>query len=290
MHTLGHTAGAAAAAGASPPYALRLPAHPSFGTIGALSPTAALSSPSSSPSAGGPGSVSVSAHSRFYYKLVARVGPGRFVSLYDGTTEYVMGRTVTSPIRPAPGQTLLSPAEVDATATSAPATARAVGPAAAYASASGAQSARSVHTARGRASGSWKGDESRGGLFVCRTPEDALSARIPSSAALCVAPRALLKCLCWGDALRYGSRTLAFSHLRPVQVYPLSLDYRCTSFGAREMTAVALAETRKRLPEFHGPRHRSAGAFRQREEAGALTKRILTMDNKINAITRAQLG
>ena len=274
-----------------PPYALRLPQQ-SFATLGALSSahtaaassTSGLASPSSASSAS-------SAHSRFYYKLVARVGPNRFVSLYDGVTEYEMGKTITCPIRPLPGQTLLSDAEVDA-APSAATTARSVGPAAAYAYASGSRSARTVHTSRSSASsnGGWKGDESRGGLFVCRTPEEALAARIPAEAALAVAPRALLKCMCWGGSLAYGSSTLAFVNLRPVQVYPLPMGYRSTAFGQRELTAVSLAETRKRLPHFRGPLGRTTTTFREREEMGALTKRIITMDKKINAITRAQLG
>jgi len=270
----------------SPPYSLRLPqqqntltgfaasaAAPHNAAAAAVGATAAAAAaPSAAASffslSNSSFGADPTAHARFFYKLVARVGPNRYVSIYDGQTEYVLGRTVRCDIKPL--------RQADAGTQSGASTARSAG-------------GRSYTSQLSSWSG-WAGDETRGGLFVCRTPEDALAARLPEESALAVAPRALLKCLCWGDSREYGSSTLAYSFLRPVQVYPLSLGYRCAWVAPRTLTCVSLSETRKRLPAFHGPAHRVLPAYRRRAEMEELGRTIREMDDKINQATRARLG
>lgn len=168
-------------------------------------------------------------HNRFYYKLVAKVGPSRLVSIFDGVTDYVVGQTIRTTIHPLPP---------------------------------GASTTWTPRRLR---------DQIRGGIFVCRTPEEALQARIPDHAALYCAPRALIKVIAWGDKIDYGS-TIAFTHVRPVQVFPLSMSYLCTSFGARTATVVKLNETRKRLPPFNGPKRVVPQTFRSETNRNTDTK------------------
>ena len=134
----------------------------------------------------------------------------------------------------------------------------------------------------------------RGGLFVCRTPEEALAARLPDESALLVAPRALLKVMVWGASRQIGgprSGTLVYASLRPVQAYPLGIGYRCAWVAPRALTSISLQQARRRLPPFHGPQHTEAVPnFRQRAAMGELTKEIMGMEAKITRATRAQLG
>jgi len=208
--------------------------------------------------------------------VLQRVGPNRYVSIYDGQTEYVLGQTVRCDLKP-----LLSGGGGGSSGANTARSAVSTTPA------SGSRSARSNQQSSWSG---WAGDETRGGLFVCRTPEAALSSRLPEESALGVAPRALLKCLCWGDSRAYGSSTLAYSCLRPVQVYPLALGYRCAWVAPRTLTSVKLRETRKRLPPFHGPVHTPLPAYRRRDEMAELTHKIMDMEESINRATRAQLG
>ncbi len=205
------------------------------------------------------------------FVCVYRVGPGRYVSIYDGQTEYIMGRTIRCDLKP------LHSAGGGRGGSSGFSTGR---------SASGAHSSRSTTSSWA----GWSGDETRGGLFVCRTPEDALAARLPEESALLVAPRALLKVMAWGESRTYGTKTIAFSSLRPVQTYTLGLEYRCAWVAPRTLTSISLSETRKRLPSFHGPQHEAPPTYRARESMGSLTKEIMSMERKITRDTRAQLG
>ena len=59
--------------------------------------------------------------------------------------------------------------------------------------------------------------QKKGGYFVYQELENAIFADVmfnPTAGNFC-APRTILKCICWGDRLRYGPK-LCFSYLVPV--------------------------------------------------------------------------
>lgn len=248
-------------------------AAPTASATTRLSPTyaygeaqaAATPAAAASASASVPSSVSSydSSQARFYYKLVARVGPDRYVSIFDGVTEYTIGCTVQCDMKPND--------EIH--------TDRSIGP-------------RSARIGRRKAGWRYVKPESLGGIFVCRTVEDALAARIPDESALAIAPRVLMKVLAWGPSreLNHG-KTMAFTFVRPVQVYPLTLGYRCAFVGSKQLTCVQRDETRKRLPPFLATTHPTQlPSFTQRNVHASLSHRISGMNARMTQLTRAQLG
>lgn len=261
------------------PYTLRLPTQPYAASAdhasasGATTYHSAHTAAASSNSNSNPNSSS-STGARFCYKLVAKCGPAKLVSIYDGRTEYVLGQTVRKAIRiKANGGARRQQDDAHAQAD---------------------QQQQQQQQPQQQPSQSWTSrkikDETQGGIFVCRTAEEALAARIPDEAALFCAPRALLKVLCYGSSIEYAGGTVAFECCRPVQVFPLSLDYQCTPFGEKTRVAVHLRETRQRLPAFHGPRRHLLRTYREREEIGRITRDIMDQERTLTRITRAQLG
>lgn len=240
------------------PYTLRLPNQPYADTSMTTGHHTASGASNNFAS-----SQNTASHARFYYKLVATAGPNKYLSIYDGKTEYVLGQTLRRPIKvKAHGG----------------ATRRQQDYSQAGQEPSQAWSSRKVK------------DETQGGIFVCRTAEEALETRIPDEAALYCAPRVLMKMLCYGSSIQYSGSTIAFECCRPVQVFPLSLDYLSTAFGDKTQVKVKLAETRNRLPPFHGPQRKILQTYRERDEINAVTKEIMAHERTLTQITRAQLG
>ena len=120
----------------------------------------------------------------FYYKLVAKVD-SRFYSIYDGKTQYEIGKPMV-------------------------------------------QKAMSGH---------------RGGYYCYASVKEAVFADIPfKEGGLFIAPRTVLKCICWGDFVCYGSGKMAFSNLMPVGDLGLPLGYK-----ASKSAVIKAAEEKNKL-------------------------------------------
>lgn len=127
------------------------------------------------------------------------------------------------------------------------------------------------------------------GFFVYSTPEEATNASLPDNSALFIAPRVLLKCMCWGDYITYNHNIYSFSYLRPLQIFPLDFGYLCTQFPQRKITTIQLNTTRKRLPIFKAPNARILKTFTERAHLTRLSGEIQAMEKEIVDLTRKQL-
>jgi hypothetical protein len=58
----------------------------------------------------------------------------------------------------------------------------------------------------------------KGGFYVYQNVDEVIFADIPfKKGGMFIAPRTILKCLCWGKQLEYDNGKLAFSYICPVQ-------------------------------------------------------------------------
>ena len=95
----------------------------------------------------------------YYYKAVAKL-LGKLLSIYDGKTEYLLGKTMHEEVI----------------------------------------------------------EGHKGGFYVYPNLEEAIFADVPNKkGGLYIAPRTILKCMCWGNRYEYDKGKLAFSYLIPVQ-------------------------------------------------------------------------
>ncbi|CAK9000280.1 unnamed protein product [Durusdinium trenchii] len=110
-----------------------------------------------------------------FFKIVALVN-GRLLSIYDGVTEYAVGRILRSRALP----------------------------------------------------------QHRGGLYVARTPQEALRATfsLPQNSKLLLAPRMLLRCRVQGPTVEYNGK-LAVSALLALHATPLADAFGGASYAAR---------------------------------------------------------
>lgn len=67
-----------------------------------------------------------------------------------------------------------------------------------------------------------------GGFYVYATLDEAVFADVPNNKdGLYLAPRTILKCMCWGNKLEYGVGKIAFENLCPVQDMGMPRGYIC---------------------------------------------------------------
>ncbi len=107
------------------------------------------------------------------------------------------------------------------------------------------------------------------GYFFYATVDEALQAGFPTSSALYVAPRAILKCMAWGEipvpSTGNHAKSLVFTQVRPVEVLDVPLGAKNVQFSRRELTGIKLACARQIFPPFTAatgrnsmPLHRSS--------------------------------
>jgi hypothetical protein len=122
-------------------------------------------------------------NSDFYYKLVAKVG-GKYYSIYDGKTEYVIGSQMRQPVK-------------------------------------------SNH---------------EGGFYVYPTLDEAIFADVPfNKGGHYLAPRTVLKCVCWGNFVLYSHGKMAFTNIMAVEDLGLPIGYKNTKESIKQ--AVRQQET-----------------------------------------------
>lgn len=121
------------------------------------------------------GGTAIGFESRTFYKVVARV-EGRLLSIFDGITEYAIGRVLRQEVR----------------------------------------------------------ERHRGGLYVARSPQDAVRAtfNLPTQSKLLLAPRVLLRCQARGPLLEYGQGKVAVSALLPMEARALD-SATCATYSGR---------------------------------------------------------
>ena len=69
----------------------------------------------------------------------------------------------------------------------------------------------------------------KGGYYCYGSAKEAIFADIPfKEGGLFIAPRTVLKCICWGDFVCYGSGKMAFSNLMPVADLGLPVGYKAS--------------------------------------------------------------
>ena len=67
----------------------------------------------------------------------------------------------------------------------------------------------------------------KGGYYCYGSAKEAIFADIQfKEGGLYIAPRTVLKCICWGDFVCYGSGKMAFSNLMPVADLGLPVGYK----------------------------------------------------------------
>ena len=77
----------------------------------------------------------------------------------------------------------------------------------------------------------------RGGYYVYATVKEAIFADVPfKEGGHYIAPRTVIKCICWGAFVQYSNGKIAFSHLLPVADLGLPLGYK--SSKAAVQTAI----------------------------------------------------
>ena len=72
-----------------------------------------------------------------------------------------------------------------------------------------------------------------GGFYVYRNFQDAVFADVPNKkGGLYLAPRTVLKCVCWGEQIEYDGGKLCFENLKPVQDMGIPKGYLSNIFSA----------------------------------------------------------
>jgi len=67
----------------------------------------------------------------------------------------------------------------------------------------------------------------KGGYFVYKDVKDALFADIMfHPGGHFTAPRTVVKCICWGESIKYGGNKLCFSFILPVGELGLPIGYK----------------------------------------------------------------
>ena len=75
----------------------------------------------------------------------------------------------------------------------------------------------------------------RGGYYCYGSAREAIFADIPfREGGLFIAPRTIIKCICWGDFVCYGSGKMAFSNLMPVGDLGLPIGYKASKSAVIE--------------------------------------------------------
>ena len=83
----------------------------------------------------------------------------------------------------------------------------------------------------------------RGGYYCYATVKEAIFADVPfKEGGHFIAPRTILKCICWGSFVQYGSGKIAFSNLMPVGDLGLPIGYKAT-----KSTIMKAVEDRNKL-------------------------------------------
>ncbi|KAJ1640434.1 hypothetical protein T492DRAFT_855189 [Pavlovales sp. CCMP2436] len=80
-------------------------------------------------------------------------------------------------------------------------------------------------------------------LYACPSYAEAVAAPLPRRSRLRLAPRAVLRCSAWGDAIENAHgwvHKLGYKWLRPEELLPMPLGY--TMLVHRELPAAAIAE------------------------------------------------
>jgi hypothetical protein len=134
------------------------------------------------------------------------------------------------------------------------------------------------------------------GYYLYSTPEDALNANVPTSAALFVAPRIIIKCIAWGPvvvpaSIRLGSGTVVMAHVRPVEVIPLPLGAKNHLFTRKELTEIKLAHAHKLASPFDASSARNARPLeRSPADRDALTQTVLSMESTLRDAARRHMA
>ncbi len=75
----------------------------------------------------------------------------------------------------------------------------------------------------------------QGGFYVYPTLDEAVFADVPYKiGGHYLAPRTVLKCICWGPFCVYSNGKMAFTNLLPVEDLGLPLGYKNTKESVRE--------------------------------------------------------
>ena len=78
----------------------------------------------------------------------------------------------------------------------------------------------------------------KGGYYVYATVKEAIFADVPfHHGGHWLAPRTVLKCICWGDFVVYGNGKMAFSNLMPVGDLGLPMGYKASKSGIKKAIA-----------------------------------------------------
>lgn len=230
---------------------------------------------------------------RYYFKAVARVGP-RLVSIFDGKTEYIFGSTLAH--RDIPNAKLYVWSTPFYTKEKSPSILLKdpilslllfYNVTTIYQCFS---SVESLYIASILLYPFILTLSSPPGYYVCNSPEEAVTAAIPKTAALYVAPRIIIKCLAWGQITYHpvpgsqppknmiGKNTLVFTRIRPLEVIPIPLGAKNTKFSQRELTGIKLQYAREISPPFSATAGRNARPFQRSEtDQRALRQNIVVM-------------
>lgn len=132
------------------------------------------------------------------------------------------------------------------------------------------------------------------GFFMYMQSNEAENACIPESSKLFLAPRVVLKCRVWGDAVAYKNGSFAFSNIQPIQVMNPRTGYR--NFGGTARNSRKAVQERSPLEEVKHAANSQRLRSSQRSRKTAterLLEDVLDMENRkesMKAIKMMEIG